>query len=94
MKINWTVRLKNKQFWLSVVPAVALVAQAVAALFGYTIDLTTIVGKVQAVINAVFGLLVILGIVVDPTTAGVGDSARAMSYEEPWEDEPDDIPEG
>lgn len=84
--INWKVRIKNKQFWTSVVPAVALVAQAVAALFGYTIDLTTIVGKVQAVINAVFALLVILGIVVDPTTAGVGDSARAMTYEEPWED--------
>ena len=88
--INWKVRLKNKQFWLSVIPAIALVAQAVAALFGYTIDLTTIVGKVQAVVNAVFGLLVILGVVVDPTTAGVGDSARAMSYDEPWADEPDD----
>lgn len=88
--INWKVRIKNKQFWTSVVPAVALVAQAVAALFGYTIDLTTIVGKVQAVINAVFALLVILGIVVDPTTAGVGDSARAMTYEEPWEDPKDE----
>ena len=87
--INWKVRINNKQFWTSVVPAVALVAQAVAALFGYTIDLTTIVGKVQAVINAVFALLVILGIVVDPTTAGVGDSARAMTYEEPWEDPKD-----
>ena len=87
MKINWTVRLKNKQFWLSVIPAAALVVQAVAALFGYTIDLTTIVGKVQAVVNAVFGLLVILGIVVDPTTAGVGDSERAMGYDEPWQDE-------
>ena len=100
MQINWTVRLKNKQFWLSVIPAIALVAQAVAALFGYTIDLTTIVGKVQAVVNAVFGLLVILGVVVDPTTAGVGDSARAMSYDEPWQDEevppddPDDEAEG
>ena len=90
MKINWTVRLKNKQFWLSVIPAIALVVQAVAALFGYTIDLTTIVGKVQAVVNAVFGLLVILGIVVDPTTAGVGDSERAMSYDEPWQDEPEE----
>ena len=88
MKINWKIRLKNKQFWTSLVPAIALVAQAVAALFGYTIDLTTIVGKVQALINAVFALLVILGIVVDPTTAGIGDSERAMSYEEPWQDEP------
>jgi len=89
--INWKVRIRNKQFWISVIPAVALVAQAVAALFGFTIDLSTIVGKVLAVVDAVFALLAILGVVVDPTTAGVGDSARAMSYEEPWEDEPDDI---
>lgn len=87
MKMNWKVRIKNKAFWLAVIPAVALVAQAVAAVFGYTIDLTTMVGKLQAVANAVFALLVILGIAVDPTTAGLGDSARAMQYEEPWVDE-------
>ena len=86
MKVNWKVRIKNKAFWLAVIPAIALVAQAVAALFGYTIDLTTLVGKLQAVVNAVFALLVILGIVVDPTTDGVNDSNRAMSYEEPWKD--------
>jgi len=85
--INWKVRIRNKQFWISVIPAVALVAQAVAALFGFTIDLTTIVGKVLAVVDAVFALLTILGVVVDPTTAGVGDSVRAMGYTEPWQDE-------
>lgn len=87
MKVNWKVRIRNKAFWLTVIPAVALVAQAVAAVFGYTIDLTTMVGKLQAVVNAVFALLVILGIVVDPTTNGIGDSERAMSYETPWVDE-------
>ena len=86
--INWKVRIKNKAFWLAVIPAVALVAQAVAAVFGYTIDLTTMVGKLQAVVNAVFALLVILGIVVDPTTNGIGDSERAMGYEIPWVDKP------
>lgn len=90
MKVNLLVRIKNKAFWLAVIPAIALVAQAVAALFGYTIDLTTMVGKLQAVVNAVFALLVILGIVVDPTTDGINDSNRAMSYTEPWKDEPDD----
>ena len=90
MKLNLLVRIKNKAFWLAVIPAVALVAQAVAALFGYTIDLTTLVGKLQAVVNAVFALLVILGIVVDPTTEGINDSNRAMSYTEPWKDDPDD----
>lgn len=87
MQMNWKVRIKNKAFWLAVIPAIALVAQAVAAVFGYTIDLTTMVGKLQAVVNAVFALLVILGIVVDPTTAGIGDSERAMSYDKPWVDE-------
>ena len=87
MKVNWKVRIKNKAFWLALIPAIALVAQAVAAVFGYTIDLTTMVGKLQAVVNAVFALLVILGIVVDPTTNGVGDSERALSYEKPWVDE-------
>lgn len=86
MKINWLVRIKNRQFWLSVIPAIALVIQAIAAVFGFTFDFSTVVGKLLAVVDAVFALLVILGIVVDPTTAGVGDSARAMRYEEPWED--------
>ena len=89
MNINWKVRIKNKTFWLALISAVALVAQAVAAVFGYTIDLTTMVGKLQVVVDAVFGLLVVLGIVVDPTTSGVGDSERAMSYTSPWKDEPD-----
>ena len=84
--INWKVRIRNKAFWIAVIPAIALVAQAVAAVFGYTIDLTTIVGKLQAVVNAVFALLVILGIVMDPTTAGIGDSERALGYEVPWDD--------
>jgi len=85
--INWTVRIRNKQFWISVIPALALVAQAICAVFGVTLDLSTIVGKILAVVDAVFALLVILGVVVDPTTAGVADSKRAMTYEEPWKDE-------
>ena len=88
--INWRVRIKNKTFWMTVIPAVALVVQAVAGVFGFTLDFTTLVGKLLAVVDAVFALLVILGIVVDPTTAGVGDSVRALGYEEPWKDVPND----
>ena len=86
--VNWKVRIKNKQFWVSLIPALALLVQAVAALFGYTLNLEGIAQKLLVVVNAVFAVLVILGIVVDPTTEGIGDSARAMSYEEPWSDEP------
>ena len=94
MNVNWKVRIKNKQFWLAVIPALALVVQAVAALLGWTIDLTDAVGKIVAVVDAVFALLVILGIVVDPTTAGVSDSIRAMGYDEPWEDFTEDDDNG
>ena len=85
--INWTVRIRNKQFWVSVIPALALVIQAVAAVFGWTLDFSNLTGRLIAVVDAVFTLLVILGIVVDPTTAGVGDSRRAMGYEEPYRDQ-------
>ena len=84
--LNWKIRLMNKQFWLSLIPALALTAQAIAAVFGWEIDLTTAVGKLLTVINTVFSLLVVLGIVVDPTTEGIGDSDRALGYDEPWED--------
>ena len=84
--INWKVRIKNKAFWVAIIPALALVAQAVAALFGYTLDLSTLTGKILAVVDAVFAVLVILGVVNDPTTAGIGDSERAKGYEEPWKD--------
>ncbi len=84
--INWKVRVRNRQFWVSVIPALALVIQAIAAVFGWTLDFTRLIGKLIAVIDAVFALLVILGIVVDPTTAGVGDSQRALGYEEPYRD--------
>ena len=93
--INWKVRIKNRLFWAEAIPAVALVVQAVAAVFGWQLDFSTLVGKLLAVVDAVFALLVILGIVVDPTTAGVSDSNRAMSYTEPWVDEPEpeELPE-
>ena len=87
--INWKIRLMNKQFWLSLIPALALTAQAIAAVFGWEIDLTTAVGKLLTVVNTVFALLVVLGIVVDPTTEGVGDSERALGYEKPYADRED-----
>ena len=83
--INWKVRLKNKQFWLALVPAVLLLAQAAAGVFGYALDLGVLGDKLLAVVNALFVVLSILGIVTDPTTRGVGDSAQALTYNEPKE---------
>lgn len=86
MNINWKVRIKNKAFWLAIVPAVLLLIQAVAAVFGYTLDFTQLNTKLLAVVEAVFVVLAILGIVVDPTTSGLSDSARALGYSEPYDD--------
>ena len=87
MNINWGVRIRNKNFWIALIPALALLAQAVAAVFGFKIDLSELSGKLLAVVDALFAVLVILGIVTDPTTKGLGDSERALSYEKPWDDE-------
>lgn len=84
--INWTVRIKNKTFWLAVIPAVLLLVQTVAAVFGYSLDLGEIGNRLIAVINAVFGVLVVLGVVNDPTTAGMSDSKQARGYNYPKED--------
>ena len=83
--INWKVRIKNKTFWLALIPAVLLLIQVVAAVFGYTLELGELGDKLLAVVNAVFAVLTILGIVTDPTTAGVSDSAQAMTYNKPKE---------
>ena len=81
--INWKVRLKNKAFWLAVIPAALLLVQTLAALFGWGLELGQLGEKLTNLTNAVFALLAILGVVVDPTTAGLADSPRAMEYDDP-----------
>ena len=84
--INWKVRIKNKLFWVSLIPAVLLLAQAVAAVFGFTLDLGELGNQLLTVVNAVFGVLAVLGVVTDPTTDGVSDSAQALTYDAPKKD--------
>ena len=81
--INWKVRIKNKNFWIALIPALLLLVQVVAAVIGYTLDLGELGNKLLAVVNAVFAVLSILGIVTDPTTQGVADSNLALTYDEP-----------
>lgn len=83
MKINWRVRIKNKAFWIAIIPAVLILVQVVAAVFGFTLDLGELGNKLLDVVNAVFVVLAILGVVTDPTTAGISDSEQAMTYEKP-----------
>ena len=86
---NWRVRIRNKAFWVAIIPAVLVLIQVVAAVFGYTLDLGELGNKLIAVVNAVFVVLSILGVVNDPTTSGLSDSKQAMTYELPKEKEID-----
>ena len=83
MKINWKVRIKNKNFWLTVIPALVLLVQLVAMVFGFRIDVDELEGKIIAAVDAAFALLATLGIVTDPTTKGLSDSEQAMTYDKP-----------
>lgn len=81
--INWKVRVLNKTFWLTLVPALALLLQTFLSVFGVKIELGETINKLLVFINALFAVLVIVGIVNDPTTSGISDSSRAMTYETP-----------
>lgn len=83
MNINWIARVKNKNFWLTLIPAVLLLIQTVAAVFGFTLDFGELGNQLLSVVNALFAVLVILGVVNDPTTAGISDSKQALTYTEP-----------
>lgn len=86
MSINWRVRIKNKAFWVAVIPAALLLVQQVCAVFGVMVDLGALQDQLVAIVGTVFALLAVLGVVVDPTTAGVTDSIQALGYDEPKDD--------
>ena len=87
--INWKVRFKNK-VWLATFASLIIgFAFNVLAMFDIYPKVTQ--NAIVEAVSQILTLLGLLGIIVDPTTAGVGDSQRALGYEEPWRDEP---PEG
>ena len=81
MKINWKVRIKSIKFWSAIVPAFLLLIQVVAVPFGYDFKIEPLNSQLIAIINAAFAVLSILGVVTDPTTAGVSDSTQALEYD-------------
>lgn len=76
MKIDWEARVKNKAFWLALIPAVLLLVTQVAGIFGITVDFTALQDQLLAVVGTVFSLLVIFGVIADPTTDGFGDKPK------------------
>lgn len=83
MKINWTVRIKNKVFWIAFIPALLMLIKSIANVFGYSLDFVDIESNLLDVIESVFLVLGVMGVVSDPTTAGIGDSEQALTYDTP-----------
>lgn len=84
MKVNWKVRFKNKT-WLSMF--LSLIIGFVFNLLKM-FDVVPVVTEnfVMQIVGQVLTFLGLIGVLVDPTTAGLNDSERAMNYEEPWQD--------
>lgn len=72
--INWKLRLQNKVTLVALLGAVFLMAQQ----FGLEIP-----KNIQDGVNTFVYILVLIGVVNDPTTAGISDSKRALDYQEP-----------
>ena len=83
MKINWKVRFKHKQFLVALFSLVLILVQQIASIFG--IDTTIYNEQITILFNTILSILVLLGVVIDPTTQGVTDSEKALHYKEPKE---------
>ena len=86
MGINWKVRFKNKWFWITLIPLILLLIQQVCAVFGVQLDLSQLNEQLVGIVGTVFAILGIVGVAVDMTTEGIGDSKRALGYEEPYKE--------
>ena len=83
-KINWRVRFKNKVF------LAAFASLCISFIYGM-LDLFDVVpglpeGRLIELVQSTLAVLGLVGVIADPTTAGLGDSERALGYEEPWND--------
>ena len=84
MKINWKVRFKNKVWLASFISLIVGFVFSMLALFDIYPKVTQ--SLVMQIADQVLTFLGLIGVLVDPTTAGMSDSNRAMSYDEPWDD--------
>ncbi|KIL72507.1 phage holin [Bacillus badius] len=87
MNINWRVRFQHGPFLMALFSLLLLLAQQVANLFGYDIT-PNFSEQVTSVFNTILSILVLIGVVSDPTTSGTGDSEQALRYDEPKERSP------
>ena len=92
MKINWKVRFQNKVWLTSFISLI--VGFVYNILRAFDVFPTVSQQLVMDIVGQCLTFLGMIGVVVDPTTEGLGDSKRALSYEKPWVDEDKADPNG
>ena len=80
--INWKLRAKNKTTLVTLLLTIVAAVYSILAALGIAPSVTQ--EQVTDLIMAVVSILAALGIVTDPTTEGIGDSDRALLYDEPY----------
>lgn len=77
MKINWKLRFKNKATLAAIIATAILLAQQLGL---------KLPDNISDVTNTALTMLVLLGVISDPTTAGIEDSVQALTYNKPKDD--------
>ncbi len=85
MKINWKARIKNPLFWATVIPALTGFCYSVLGAFGIAPKIAE--SEILSIVSALISALTTLGVLIDPTTSGISDSALAMTYKAPRKDD-------
>lgn len=81
MKINWKVRIQHKQFWVSLIALLIVLANQIAGIFN--VDITVYSDQVTGISETILMIFALMGIIIDPTTQGTSDSLRALLYDKP-----------
>ena len=76
-RINWAVRLQRKSFWVALIGLLVILSQQ--------LGIKLFPENVSDITNTILAIGVLVGIINDPTTAGLTDSTQALSYTEPKE---------
>lgn len=78
MNINWKLRLQHKSFWVALIGLLVILSQQLGIKF--------LPDNVADITNTILAIGVLVGVITDPTTAGLGDSSQALGYDKPKED--------
>ncbi|RKW15659.1 MAG: phage holin [Catonella sp.] len=78
MNINWKLRLQHKSFWVALIGLLVILSQQLGIKF--------LPDNVADITNTILAIGVLVGVITDPTTAGLSDSNQALGYDKPKED--------